>query len=163
MSEVKKGNEENNELLGTVTVNNDEVTWEALYGTHNEIAKEVLDLQTLIATMSQTHATVIDGNPELFEIVKGLMLTVSDVAKELVAIQTEYLNGRTGLTGIIPEGNEDDIMAYVSGMSKYVNIGEKLANLSATAITDILTRLKLDPKLLKEAEELKQEIKEKTS
>ena len=145
-------------VLGTVKVDSGNITYEELYDTHKELTNELLDLQVLITTMVRTNSVDIDNDPELLAIVKGLLLTISDAATELVSIQNDWSKGRTGLTGEITEDNETDILGYVKAKSDYIGVGEKLANLSATAVTDILTRLNFDKDLLKEAIKLQDDL-----
>lgn len=153
--------DEEQEVLGTFKVSEENVSWDELENHYKEIARDIIDLQMLIAGMAKENEVVINSNPKIYGIVSGLLKTISDVSTEIVNIRSTFAPTNALRSGTIDKDDEDNVIIYLTASSNFISAAEKLANLSAVAITDIISMLKLDPTLLKQAEDLKDEISNK--
>lgn len=157
MSIVKKDGVEE-DLVGVVRVDDNNVCWDELYEMHNGLAKDLLDIQVNVATMAKENEDIINSDKKAFDMTKGLLLVLEDTGKELLIIQEGYLKGRTNLIGPIDKNNEEDIMAFIEANSNYISLSEKIASLSLTALTDILVTLKMPDELITKAIEAGNEV-----
>jgi len=149
------------DLIGVVKVDPSKISWQELLDIHKTMAADIIDLQMLVVTMVKTNERVIDLDKELYAVVTGLMKTIDDVALEL---KDNFERFKDKGNGSIDKENEDDCMLYVEINAAYIATGEKLMNLSSTAITDILTKINLkNDVIVKDAKKLQKDIAEKTA
>lgn len=156
MSDIKK--EEEIAPLATIKMESDECNWDKLTEENNFIVKEIIDLQMLVVTMVKANEKAIDANSDLYATVTGLMKTIDDAALETKKLSDTH----AGLTGLISQDDDDNVLKFLNTLNEYNNIGEKVSMLTSTAITDILTMINFsNDDVLKTSINVQTEIAEK--
>jgi len=150
MSKKKKVKQtKTNVSVGDVKVEED-LYWEGLVTLKNEVAESILKEQQLVLELSKVYAKELEKDKELYDAVKGLILSISDLANDVPPIMNEHMENGKFKEGLVDSENVDGILKYLNIGQQYIVITENIKNLMATAYLDIFTRLSVPTDDLKD-------------
>ena len=159
-SKVKASVDTNDNNAEAVNVD-EPFRWEDLRLHREEAATDIIKHQVLIMELSKQHEKVINNDNDLFQAIKGLVLSMKDLADELNDISKSHATFKDNKvveyrTGEI-EANSDEEIEYSRIVSLYITLEEKIANLISVGSIDIFTRLKMDRKMIDQLNTIKKE------
>lgn len=138
--QVKKIEEEDN-VIGTVKVDDEAASWDDVHGYHKGLAETIIEQQVVIVNAVNDNKDIIANDKELNEIIVGLSKTFTDVTDELTTIGSKFMTNEN-YTGIVNENDEEATMLYIGLMQEYIGLGDKISRLAEITVTDVLIMIK---------------------
>lgn len=129
------------------------LNWNDLESTYSGIANSLCEQMVSLQQIAHAYASIIDNDAELSDIVNGVCKSFEDLSIDLKAIADKHSvtvdTTVTFNTGVITN-DTDAYYLYFELARDYENTRFALADISAISFVDLLTRLKADPKYIKE-------------
>jgi len=136
---------------------NEEITWDGLVELRKNAAIAVLTMQQKLTDLSIQFESKINADTELFDHVRGLGLTINDLAEEISKTTKRHAKVKQDKDGNIvaidfktgicnPDKDED--LEYLNIANEYITVQESLANISAQGFIDILTKLGIEENIV---------------
>jgi len=131
--------------------------WEELGLQYETSGKLIMQQQLLTHELIKRHSDAIDADKETTEIIRGLLLSYQDIAKELMGIVVKHgeFKGEGKERRIFFKRGEvklgdDEEFTYLRLFAEYITVQEEITTLSTTGFIDIFTKLKLDDHMVEE-------------
>jgi len=126
--------------------------WESLVDLKNDIAETIIRQQAFILEINKQNIERLQKDPDALAMLEGLMLSLSDLAKETAEIFKAHSDEQGNIVTGKVEGI-DEQMKYLSIANQYITIHENIISTTNNVYLDVFTRLNLDHNLLNQIKE----------
>lgn len=131
--------------------------WEHLQEAYEHTGRELISQLALCREMIEKFSSILKKAPDVNAKLIGLIKSYQDESDSLVENSLKHKHNGEFIKGKIDDNDIDAQMLYLNIAGRYIAIGEIVARLTATGLTDIMTEIMTDPRF-KDDEVLKSAV-----